>query len=187
MTDNQMIEALGKLEAATKTLLDLKAYIDNHNLDHCSHPYLVEIIEKIKNSDLLYTNTQIEQLIKEGLKVHQDTDFDKAHPGWERWVKSNEDVLASLAGRIQDLETWRDTGVDTSSRTSLQRKLSDIENKYLIILSSLQTALIEADNTGNTVVAEEIKTNIQTTLNTKNQEIMDAITAWQEEQRQPTA
>ena len=47
------------------------------------------------------------------------------------------------------------------------------------MLESLQLSFKEADEAGNTEIADAIKANIQTTMDKQTAEVMDVINQWQ--------
>lgn len=173
-------DAIAALQAAQKTLVDATKSIETHNIDLEAHADIRELIQKLMDSDVVYTKTEIRALIDAGLKTHLDTVFDKAHPGWDVYNKNTQSTLEDLAGKLETLEGRLDTLTGTAGMTDLQKQLQAVEDRYAPILAGLQASFSQAEKNGQTTLAEEYKNSISRTLDEKKNELLAVMTTWQE-------
>lgn len=171
-------EALVKLQNAQEELVKAREDLLKHNDDEDAHRALQERIRALETSENIYTNEEIKQIVKEDVKAHAEQQFQLAHPGWEEYSLQLTSTLSTLTDRITKLEAKDITGDD---KTDLELTLNAIEEKYSIQLTSLQKAFKEAQERGQTELANSYKESIQKTLDSKNDEMMAAIEAWQTE------
>ena len=179
MSNTNLSNALAALQEAQTVLEAEHAHIENHNIDVEAHPDIRELIDRIMDSEEVYSNTQIRAIINELLDAHKATGFKTAHPGWTAFETALSDQLAALTQRITTIEARLDA--QASASTDLAARLAIVENKYAPILDSLTEQLTAAQNAGDTLLADSYKETIRLQLANKAQEELDVITAWQEE------
>ena len=171
-------EALVKLQNAQEELVRAREDLIKHNDDEDAHKALQDRIKALETSENIYTNEQIKELVKKELKVYISQSFELAHPGWEEYNIQLQTTLSLLTDRITKLE---EKGSSDDDKTDLEVTLNAIEEKYSIQLTNLQKAFKEAQEQGQTELANSYKESIQKTLDSKNNEMMAAIEAWQAE------
>jgi hypothetical protein len=171
--------AITQLQEATKALIELKEYIEMHNLNTEAHPDIRELIDRLIDDEPIYSNTQIREIIHELLDAHKEENFKDAHTGWaeyenavtERFTQIETDIT-----EIRDILRGKE-----EAKTDLDAKLLAIENRYAPVLARLQTALKEAQLAGDTELADSYRRTIQEELDRKTAEIMHAVEEWQHE------
>ena len=171
-------EALVKLQNAQEELVKAREDLIKHNDDEDAHKALQDRIKALETSENIYTNEQIKELVKKELKAHTSQSFELAHPGWEEYSTQLQSNLSTIIDRITKLE---EKGSTSDDKTDLELTLNAIEEKYSIQLTNLQKAFKEAQEQGQTELANSYKESIQKTLDSKNNEMMAAIEAWQAE------
>ena len=171
-------EALVKLQNAQEELVKAREDLIKHNDDEDAHKALQDRIRALETDENIYTNDEIEQLVKEGVGAHASQSFQVAHDGWEEYNTQLQTTLSLLTDRITKLE---EKGSSDDDKTDLEVTLNAIEEKYSIQLTNLQKAFKEAQEQGQTELANSYKESIQKTLDSKNNEMMAAIEAWQAE------
>lgn len=171
-------EALVKLQNAQEELVKAREDLIKHNDDEDAHKALQDRIRALETDENIYTNDEIKQLVKEGVEAHASQSFQIAHPGWEEYSTQLQTTLSLLTDRITKLE---EKGSSDDDKTDLEVTLNAIEEKYSIQLTNLQKAFKEAQEQGQTELANSYKESIQKTLDSKNNEMMAAIEAWQAE------
>ena len=171
-------EALVKLQNAQEELVKAREDLIKHNDDEDAHKALQDRIRALETDENIYTNDEIKQLVKEGVEAHASQSFELAHPGWEEYNIQLQTTLSLLTDRITKLE---EKGSSDDDKTDLEVTLNAIEEKYSIQLTNLQKAFKEAQEQGQTELANSYKESIQKTLDSKNNEMMAAIEAWQAE------
>ena len=179
-------EAIAYLQDAQKSLVAATEALNGHNISLEAHEDIRKLIDELKNSETIYTKQQIVALVKETIAAHVDKPFQEAHPGWEEYASDIEKQLASIAGRLTSLESWRDNGASETPKTDLEKALQAVEDKYAPILQSLQNAFRDAEKQGNTALSDEIKKSIAVTLDQKKDELLKVMKQWQEENNKPS-
>ena len=171
-------EALVKLQDAQNELVKAREDLIAHNDDEDAHKALQDRIKALETSDTVYTNEEIEKIVKTGIEAHTSQSFQLAHPGWDEYSAQLQSTISVLTDRVTKLE---EKGSSSEDKTDLEVTLNAIEEKYSIQLTNLQTAFKEAQEQGQTELANSYKESIQKTLDAKNAEMMAAIEAWQKE------
>lgn len=174
-----LVAAVGALTEAQAKLVEAYQKLTEHNGDTGAHPDLREEVQKILDSDIPYTRSEVEDLAAKKVKEHADVPFETAHPGWD-------DIYTEINAKQQAFEarlkTIEDKLADTEvvdRNTELQRTLAAIEAKYATILDNLQASYQVAYENGNLALAEEYRKTIATTLDEKKAELLAAMEAWQ--------
>ena len=170
--------AVAFLQDAQTTLVKATDDLLTHNTALDSHQDIRAMIDAILHSETMYTRDQIVEIIDEKLSDHIAAEMAVAHPAIESAVNALETALAAATSRISSIEAWRD-GTSDPNRTDLQNLIQAVYDKYAPMLESLQLSFKEADEAGNTEIADAIKANIQTTMDKQTAEVMDVINQWQ--------
>ena len=176
---SEITEVLAAMQDQQKDMVAATRALLEHNVDLTAHADIREKLQQLIDSDAIYTRTEINALIAAGLKEHADKAFDVAHPGWDAYNKENQGIIASLTTKVEALTKRLDAASGTGDMTDLERQLQAVENKYAPILAALQTTFAEAEKNGQTVLAEEYKSTIATTLQQKTTDLLAVMTAWQ--------
>lgn len=179
MSNENLSDAISALQEAQGALVAEHEHIEQHNIDVEAHPDIRELIDRIMDSEEVYSNTQIRAIINDQLNEHVNTEFKTAHPGWSTFADQLTDTLASLRADITAIQNRLDARDD--AQTDLAERLAVVENKYAPILDNLTRELTAAQNAGDTLLADSYKETIRLQLNNKAQEELDVITAWQAE------
>ena len=180
MSLDALLDATQQLQDAQANLEQAISDLTSHNTDLEAHPDIRAILDKILSGDHIYTRQQIVELIEEKLDIHISAEPKDAHASMANQIDELNNALQAALTRIEALENWRN-GTDDEDRTELERRIQEVEDRYQPILEALQQSFKEAQEAGNDEIAAAIKTNIETTMNQKTQDIMDVIDAWQKE------
>lgn len=175
-----LADALQVLQDAQSDLREATATINEHNHDLAAHPEIQQAIKHLTEGDAIYTREQIRQLVNELLDDHKDTKFSEAHPGWSEWEQTNATAISGLDQRIQAVENRLNGEAGSEQETDLVKLLQAVEDKYAPILNSLQEAFSQAQNQGQTELADQYRATIASTLDEKKEELLAVMTEWQE-------
>lgn len=167
-----MLKAVGEVQ---KTLMENMAAINEHNLSPEAHNDLRKILDNISGMESVVTQTGVKQWIELAVSDHSNDAWGAGHPTIVQKINSVIAEVEKLAGRIDDLAGI--SPIDGS--TNLEVTIRTIENKYAIILNSLQNAFLEAVGPENEnpdpVLGASIQQLISETLDKKKEEILKAM------------
>jgi len=178
-TSESISAAIAQLQEATNALVEMKEYIEMHNLNSEAHADIRELVERLLDDEPIYSNTQIREIINTLLDGHKETNFKTAHTGWDEYERSVADRFSQIETDITEIKDIL-RGKE-EAKTDLDAKLLAIENRYAPVLARLQTALKEAQLAGDTELADSYRRTIQEELDRKTAEIMQAVEEWQQE------
>lgn len=173
-------DALQTLQSAQADLREALATINEHNHALDAHPEIQKAIKDLTSGDAIYTREQIREIINELLNIHKNTKFSEAHPGWSKWEQSNAESISKLQLRVEALENRLNGEAGSEQETDLAKLLQAVEDKYAPILNSLQEAFSQAQNQGQTELADQYRATIASTLDEKKEELLAVMTEWQE-------
>ena len=173
-------EALVELQKTQELAEDAIKDLTDHNANSDAHPDIRRILQKLVNSDAIWTNQQIQDLVETLLKVHSDTDFKTAHPGWEIFQNDLETRFEEIMTKYNELKDRVDQWYNAQGSTDLQIEIQKVMDKYSPILENLQEAYRQAVDNKQDALAEQYKQNIQSTLEQQNAEIMEVIAKYEE-------
>lgn len=179
MSNENLSDAISALQEAQAALVAEHEHIETHNIDTEAHADIRELIDRIMDSEEIYSNTQIRAIINSLLDEHARTDFKTAHPGWNTFANQLTETLSSLRADITTIQNRLDARDE--AQTDLAERLAVIEAKYAPILDNLTKELIAAQNAGDQLLADSYKETIRLQLKNKADEELEVITAWQEE------
>lgn len=179
MSNANLSDAIAALQEAQGVLTAEHEHIEHHNIDVEAHPDIRDLIDRIMDSEEVYSNTQIRAIVNNILDTHSTTAIESAHPGWDAFATQLAETLSGLRADITAIQNRLDA--QDSAETDLAERLAIVENKYAPILESLTRDLTAAQNAGDQVLADSYKETIRLQLNNKAQEALDVITAWQAE------
>jgi hypothetical protein len=179
MSNENLSDAISALQEAQAALVAEHEHIEIHNIDTEAHADIRELIDRIMDSEEIYSNTQIRAIINNMLDAHAKTDFKTAHPGWSAFDTQLTETLASLRADITAIQNRLDA--QDEAQTDLAERLAIVEAKYAPILDNLTRELIAAQNAGDQLLADSYKETIRLQLKNKADEELEVITAWQEE------
>lgn len=181
MSDNtSLIEALAQLQSAQVACVNALQKIEEHNIDESAHADIREILEKILNSDTVYTRDQIAELVTTGIEKHTDADFKTAHAGFTEYDDEIQKKLTELVGRVQSIEAWMKGTTDDGTVTNLTKAIQAVEDEYATKLSNLSTSYQLAIANEDTELATEITNRITELMQEKNTKILDIIAQYGE-------
>lgn len=178
-------EALVELQKTQELAEDAIKDLTDHNANEDAHPDIRRILQKLVNSDAIWTNQQIQDLVETLLKVHSDTDFKTAHPGWEIFQNDLETRFEEIMTKYNELKDRVDQWYNAQGSTDLQIEIQKVMDKYSPILENLQEAYRQAVDNKQDALAEQYKQNIQSTLEQQNAEIMEVIAKYEETTNPP--
>lgn len=179
MSNENLSDAISALQEAQAALVAEHEHIEIHNIDTEAHADIRELIDRIMDSEEIYSNTQIRAIINSLLDAHAKTDFKTAHPGWSAFDTQLTETLSSLRADITAIQNRLDARDE--AQTDLAERLAIIEAKYAPILDNLTKELIAAQNAGDQLLADSYKETIRLQLKNKADEELEVITAWQAE------
>ena len=173
-------EQLVILQEAQKTLAEATQNIGEHNQAEDAHPIILRMIRDLQENESIYTRSEIIQIISDMLLRHTTVDFKEAHPGWEAFYKKHEDAIAKIDADLRALINRIDVEkqAEQSQRTSLDKALQDVENRYAPLLANLASAYQEAERTKNDILAESYRKSISDTLEEKRKELLKTMEDW---------
>jgi hypothetical protein len=179
MSNENLSDAIAALQEAQAALVAEHEHIETHNIDTEAHADIRELIDRIMDSEEIYSNTQIRAIINSLLDEHARTDFKTAHPGWSTFANQLTESLSSLRADITTIQNRLDARDD--AQTDLAERLAIVESKYAPILDNLTKELITAQNAGDQLLADSYKETIRLQLKNKADEELEVIAAWQAE------
>lgn len=179
-SDVPISEQLIILQAAQKQLADATQEIGEHNVREDAHPILLRMIRDLQENESIYTRSEIIQLISDMLLRHTTVKFEEAHPGWLAFYQKHEDhiakIEADLLALIRRIDVEKE--IEANQRTSLDRALQDVENRYAPLLANLAAAYQEAERTKNDILADSYRKSISDTLEEKRKELLKTMEDW---------
>lgn len=178
-TDNgSLMTALSSMQSATEACVKATEDILDHNTDPEAHPDIRARVEEILDTDNVYTRPQIEEIVEDGIADHITDTFDVAHPGWAEYSKDLESRLNEMQKSIDSIQSWIDGTSGSGDITDLSMIIQAIENKYDVMLTSIETAMKEARENGQTETLNRLQNEYDAIMDTKSEEIKQAIMDW---------
>ena len=179
MSNANLSDAIAALQEAQGVLTAEHEHIEHHNIDVEAHPDIRELIDRIMDSEEVYSNAQIRAIVNGILDTHANTDIESAHPGWTTFSANLTETLSSIRADITAIQDRLDAR--DNAQTDLSERLAVVEAKYAPILDNLTRELTAAQNAGDQVLADSYKETIRLQLKNKADEELGVITAWQAE------
>lgn len=174
-------DAIRVLQESQAKFVEAIEQLETHNNDLEAHPQLRDMIDQITGeSDAIYTDAQIRQMIKEGIEAHTSLDFKTAHSGWESWEDELNKRLSEMVLRIETVEKRLDGATD-DDMTDLDAILQSIEDKYAGPIDHLYQAFVQAQEQGQTDLANSYKKAYEETITQMRDEKLAAMDKWQQE------
>lgn len=174
-SDSNLLTGLSAMQAATEACTKATEDILNHNIDENAHKDIRDRLEQILDTDNVYTNDQIVEIVEETIHDHTSTGFEEAHPGWAAYSEDLESRMDELRRDIDSIQSWINGTSGEGDATDLSVIIQGIENKYATMLNGLTTAIEEAKRNGQTETLERLRVEYNNVLDQKKTEIDEAI------------
>lgn len=178
-TAESISAAITQLQEATNALLELKNYIESHNVNIEAHQDIREAVNRILDGESIYSNTQIRELINENLNEHKNQNFNVAHPGWDEVNEALTERLATIESNIQEIKDYLNG--QKEAQTDLDAALAAVEARYAPVLDRLISAMKAAQLAGDTELADSYIVTIDAELARKSAELKQVMEDWQRE------
>lgn len=183
MADTTIQDALVQMQKTQTAAEEALTKVNNHDADNSAHPYILAILRKLTQSDAVWTNEQIRDIIRDMLKEHTDTNFDIAHPGWEEYATKVEDRFEEMDTAYAELKDRVDQWYNQQGSSDLEQELQEVRDKYSAILESLNAAYQQAVESHQDELAAQYKETIAQTLQQQNAELLAVYEKWQQAQQ----
>ena len=179
MANVDLAGVVAELQNAERKLEAAVSAIENHNIDQKAHQDIREAIEELKQTSLKVTPQYIENAITTAITELKNTNFKEVFQGWEAFENTLNERLDTIQHKLTVVEQKVD-GTYIDPTTDLRKELQAIEEKYAPILANLQEAFQQAQDRGQTEVAEQTKQSIKNLLDQKSVEMLAVMTKYQQ-------
>lgn len=179
MANVDLAGVVAELQTAERKLEEAIASIEKHNIDQAAHQDIREAIEELKQTSLKVTPQYVEKVIEAAITDLKSTNFKEVFKGWEAFENALNERLDTVQHKLSVVEQKVD-GTYIDPTTDLRRELQAIEEKYAPILANLQEAFQQAQDRGQTEVAEQTKQSIKNLLDQKSVEMLAVMTKYQQ-------
>lgn len=181
MSDN-LNQALVEIQEAIAAAKEVVKELTTHNESENSHPYILDILRKLRETDTIWTNDQIQSIVNELIENHTKTDFKVAHPGWEDWEASLTEQLEEINTKLLNLQDQIDQWGNAQGSSDLLYQIQEVQKKYQVQLEALNAAWQEAVTNNQQALADQYRETIAKVTEQMNAEIEEIRDKWQQAQ-----
>lgn len=182
--DTEVLQsALATVNATGKMVTDAMNKLTEHNTDVEAHDDIRQILKRLLESENIYTNDEIVELIRQALEVHSSQSFKDAHTGYAEFAGELENRFQNIAAEIAALDTRlkaieEGNDPDAGTPTELRTLINQVNAKYEPRITSLTELIQQATAQGDEDLAQSYQDALKTTLENRNKEIAQVTADW---------